>query len=50
MTLQQLDRGINDLMAKADDSEASKEEIQFLKNLYQDLWELIPKLKNMGSD
>lgn len=46
MTLYELDRVINDLMAKADDGEASKEEIQFLKNLYQDLWELTPKLND----
>jgi hypothetical protein len=45
MFLWQLDRGINDLMAKAQDGEATEEEIQFLKNLYHDLWELIPNLK-----
>lgn len=45
MFLWQLDREINDLMAKAQDGEATEEEVQFLKNLYQDLWELIPNLE-----
>ena len=45
MFLWQLDREINDLMEKAQDGEATEEEIQFLKNLYQDLWELIPNLE-----
>lgn len=44
MFLWQLDREINDLMAKTQKGEATEEEIQFLKNLYHDLWELIPNL------
>ena len=45
MFLWQLDREINDLMQKVEDQEATEEEIQFLKNLYRDLWELVPKLE-----
>ena len=32
-------------MQKVEDQEATEEEIQFLKNLYRDLWELVPKLE-----
>ena len=46
MLLWQLDREINDLMEKAENGEATEQEVQFLKNLYHDLWELIPALEN----
>ena len=45
MFLQQVDREINDMMARALDEEATEEEIQFLKNLYQDLSTVISKLE-----
>ena len=44
MKLLDIDIAINELMAKAADGEGTPEEIQFLKNLYHDLWELIPNL------
>lgn len=44
MTLWQLDRGINDLMEKAELGEATQEEIQFLKNVHADLGETLERI------
>ena len=47
MSLMDLDKEINDLMYRASEGEATAQEVQFLKNLYHDLWELIPELSKV---
>ena len=42
-----LDRGINDLMQKAYDGDCSEFELNFLKNLYQDLGECLEEVENL---
>lgn len=37
---------ILDMITRAENGKATEEEVQFIKELYRKLWELVPKLKN----
>ena len=44
MFLWQLDKEINDIIEKIKNGKAAEEEVQFIKELYRKLWELVPRL------